>query len=349
MYEIFIKRIICLRKDVETIFNHFESLYGTIKVTKKINVKEQIKQRRNIVENYGSVNGVNPEIDSLITIKKVNVHGVPCEWIVAPGADTSKRLLYIHGGAFFAGSLDSHRAISCEFSKRAGVAVLAVDYRLAPENPFPLGLDDCYDAYQWMLENTPDGKSKASNVFIVGDSAGGNLSISLLLKLKYSTLRMPDAVLPISPVLDFSGKSKSIYKLDGQDPVINKKALLQGLPLVYLFGKEISKLEKSRINKYLMLMKVLMYKKKLSKNPLVSPLYAKDLTGLPPIFINVGEFELLVDDSVRFTEKAKKQGVDIKLKVWKDMMHVFVAFLGHVPEAEECLNEMAEFIKQHTK
>ena len=336
-----------MREDVQVIYKHFETLYGNVNKLKNISISEQIKQRRNIVENYGSINGITPVIDSDILIQKIKVRGINCEWIVAPNADINKRLLYLHGGAFFAGSLDSHRAISCELSKRAGVAVLAVDYRLAPDHPFPAGLEDSFDTYQWLLENTPDQKSKAQKIFVAGDSAGGNLAVALLIKLKYSTERMPDAVLPISPVLDFSGKSESITRLDGKDPIINKKAFLKGLPLVYLFGKDVLKIEKSKLNKWSLLLKVLLSKNKLVKNPLVSPIYA-DLEGLPPIFINVGENELLLDDSIRFAEKARSQGVEVKLKVWSDMIHVFVAFLGYVPEAEECLNEMTEFIKKYS-
>lgn len=332
-----------MREDVEVIINHFKKLYN---VDPKLPVSEQIKKRRFIVEKYGSIDGVDAVIDESISIKKIKAHGIPCEWIVAPDADENQRLLYLHGGAFFAGSLDSHRAISCEISKRAGVGVLAVDYRLAPEHAFPSGLEDCYDAYQWMLNHIPGKKSKAKSVFIAGDSAGGNLSISLGVKLKYSHLRMPNAILAVSPVLDFTAQGESIRRLDGQDPVINKKALVQGLPLVYLFGKDILKIEKSPINKFKVLSKAILNKKRLSKNELVSPLFA-DLTGFPPTLINVGEIELLVDDSKRFAEKAKKQGVDIELKIWKDMMHVFIAFLGYVPEAEQCLNEMSEFINKH--
>lgn len=333
-----------MRDDVKLIFDHFNTLYGGVNSSGKFNVKQQITDRRKIVENYGSVNGVNPIIDEYITIKKVKVRGIPCEWIIAPDADPNKRLLYIHGGAFFAGSLDSHRAMSCEISKRAGVAVLAVDYRLAPENPFPAGLDDCFEAYEWLLENSINGRSKATSIFIAGDSAGGNLAISLLLKLKYTTLRMPNAVLPISPVLDFTFKSKSIHQLADKDPVINKKGLLKGLPLVYLFGKDILKLDKGNINKAAVLTKVILNKNKYVKNPLVSPIYG-DLTGLPPILINVGASEILRDDSIRFVEKARQQGVKASVKVWDDMMHVFIAFKGHVPEAELCLDEMADFIK----
>jgi len=332
-----------LREDIQLIFNHFKELYN---IESNLTVNQQIQKRRGIVEKYGSVGGVDPLIDSSVSIKKIKAHGIPCEWIVAPNADENNRLVYIHGGAFFAGSLDSHRAISCEISKRAGVGVLAVDYRLAPDHPFPSGLDDCYDAYQWLLNNIPDKKIKAKNIFIAGDSAGGNLSISLALKLKNTELKSPNAVIAFSPVLDFLCKSPSISKLDGIDPILNKKGLVQGLPLVYLFGKDVAKIEKKAINKFILLSKVILNKKKLSLNPLVSPIYG-DLEGLPPILINVGEIELLVDDSIRFYEKAKKQGVDIHLKVWKDMMHVFVAFLGHIPEADQCLNEMSDFIKKY--
>lgn len=334
-----------MREDINIVIDHFKKLYN---VDPKLPVNEQIKRRRNIVENYGAINGKKEIIDENISIKKIKAHGVNCEWILAPGADEDQRLLYMHGGAFFAGSLDSHRAMCCEISKRAGVGVLNVDYRLAPEYAFPSGLEDCYDAYQWLLNNIPGKKTKPKSIFLAGDSAGGNLSIALAVKLKYSHLKMPDAILAMSPVLDFTGKSDSIKRLDGKDPVINKKALLQGLPLVYLFGKDLVNIDKSPINKARIISKAILNKQKLAKNELVSPIYA-DLTGLPPIMLNVGETELLLDDSIRFAEKAQKQGVDVSLKVWKDMMHVFTAFLGHLPEAEECFNDMTKFIEKHKK
>jgi monoterpene epsilon-lactone hydrolase len=337
-----------LREDVKVIFNHFKEQFGPVNSAKKINIPEQLIIRRDLVERYGAINGVHTPIDPEISIRPVKVRGIPCEWICAPNADKSKVMLYIHGGAFLAGSLNSHRPLSCEITKRSGVCILAVDYRLAPEHPFPAGLDDCFDVYDWLLENGPDGKSKPESIFIGGDSAGGNLSLALLLKIKKINLRMPDACITFSPVVDFDGKGASISSLDGVDPVLNKKALIKGLPLVYLFGRDILKISKSKIKNAPILLKVLLNKKKLMRNPLVSPIYG-DLTGLPPIMIHMGEYELLRDDATSFAEKARRQGVDITLKVWPQMVHVFIAFLGYVPEAEQCYDEMADFIRKHSK
>jgi monoterpene epsilon-lactone hydrolase len=336
-----------LREDIKVVINHFKKLYSNAKTLENSSVEEIVKERRWIVENYGLIDGKEPVIDPEIIIKKVNIRGVNCEWILAPNADKNKRLLFLHGGAFIAGSLDSHRALSCELSKRAGVSVLAVDYKLAPENPFPSGLEDCYDVYDWMLENSIDEKITADKVFISGDSAGGNLSLAILFLIRESNLRMPNAVLPISPVLDLFGKSPSVNNLDGFDPILNKKAFVKGLPLVYLFGKDVLKMNESKFKKISTVFKIITRKSKLIKNPLVSPIYG-DLKNFPPILINVGDVEILRDDSIRFVDKARKEGVKASVKVWPNMIHVFVAFLGYLPEAEDCINDMANFIKLHS-
>lgn len=336
-----------MREDVKVVINHFKKLYKNLKSTKNSSIADQVKDRRWIVENYGSIDGKNPIIDSTILIEKISVNNINCEWIVDTNADKNKRLLYIHGGAFIAGSLDSHRAMCCELSKRAKVAVLSVDYRLAPENPFPAGLDDCYEAYKWLIDNSGNEKNKAKKLFISGDSAGGNLSLALLLKIKAEGITMPNAVLPTSPVLDLLGNSDSVKSLDGLDPIINKKALIYGLPVAYLFGKDALKMDSSKIHKIITIGKVLATKKQLLKNPLVSPIYG-DLSGLPPILINVGEIEVLRDDAIRFVDKARKQGSPANVKVWPHMIYVFIAFLGYLPEAEQCLDEMADFIKKYS-
>jgi monoterpene epsilon-lactone hydrolase len=332
-----------MREDMDIIFNHFKSLNRKISQAK--NLMEIIEAARYKVENYASVNDKAPGVSREFSVKKVEINNIPCEWIYNEKADKDIRLLYIHGGGFIAGSLDSHRGLSAMFSELAGVSVLAVDYRLAPEHPFPAGLDDCYEAYNWLLENGPDGSQPAKSLFIAGDSAGGNLAIALALKLKKHKLSMPNALLAISPVLDLSAKSPSIFTMDGIDPVINKKAL-KGLPLIYLFGREIMAMKQSKSKIPSVLFKILMNLRRLIRHPYVSPLYA-DLSGLPPVLINVGAVELLRDEAVMFVEKAKKQGVDATVKVWPDMIHVFIAFWGHIPEAEECCREMASFIRQH--
>ena len=333
------------RPDVLRVVKHLRGLYKSAPKTKEI--PKLLAHRRYVVENYGNIDGNIPIIEPTIKVEKIKVRTIDCEWLCHENADPQKRLMYLHGGAFIAGSLDSHRPLAAELSKRAGVAVLLVDYRRAPEYPYPAGLDDCIDAYNWMVENNLEGKEKATHTFIAGDSAGGNLTLACLLKIKDSELKMPNAALAISPPTDLAGKSVSVTTLNGFDPILEKKAYKVLLPLVYLFGKEALKIQDSWQNKVNLVSKIVLKKKRLVKNPYVSPIYG-NLEGLPPIFINVGDVEILRDDSIRFVDKARKAGTNASIKVWPDMIHVFVAFMGYLPEAEQCIDEMSDFIKKYS-
>ncbi|MFN8673651.1 MAG: alpha/beta hydrolase [Candidatus Sericytochromatia bacterium] len=329
-----------MREDLTLIKKHFKELYKNVQNPKNTPIEDLVKERRGIVERYGFVNGIEPPISEEAKITKLTIGNISAEWLMAPDSDPNKRLLYLHGGAFIAGSINSHRLLAYELAKRAKIAVLIIDYRLAPENPFPAGLDDCFEAYNWLLENSLEKKEPAHKIYVAGDSAGGNLSIALALKLKKEKKQLPNAISSVSPVLDLFGRGESVKKLDGIDPVLNRKGLVFGLPMVYLFGKDVLNMKD---NKLKVMTKILVSKNKKIRNPLVSPLYA-DLSGLPPIFINTGENEILRDDSTRFYKKAKEKGVNIKLKIWPEMMHVFIAFLGYLPEADKCLDEIADFL-----
>src|SRR5690606_20377567 len=188
----------------------------------------------------------------------------------------------------------------------------------------------------WLLANSPQGKKPARSIFIAGASAGGNLALTTSLCLKAGKIPLPSAILPVSPVTALTGNSESITVMDGVDPVINKKAFLFGLPLIYLYGPDVLKTGQSKINKLALMTKALLTRSRNLRNPFVSPIFG-NLSGLPPIFINVGDIELLRDDSIRFVDKARAAGVNATVKVWPHMMHVFVAFSEYLPEADQCL------------
>ena len=163
---------------------------------------------------------------------------IPMEWVVANGADPKRRILYIHGGSWISGSLSGYRAFISRVSQAAKAVVLSVDYRLAPEHVFPAGLEDCVQAYQWMRENGPDGKEPAGATYLMGDSAGGNLALSALLKVRDSGLALPAAVIAISPATDFTCGSPSLVSRAAVDPIINPAILPALIP--YLPGYQYS-------------------------------------------------------------------------------------------------------------
>jgi epsilon-lactone hydrolase len=280
-----------------------------------------IAVNRRIVDGYGDV---DPSVrDFAAEVRRIEVSGVPCEWLLAAGAAPDRRLLYIHGGGWTAGGLDSHRPLSARISAATGCAVLAVDYRLAPEHPFPAGLDDCIAAYRWLRENGPAGSLPASSLFVAGDSAGGNLTLALLLALKQRGLPLPDAAVPISPATDFLGSGDSYRTRAERDPILTMDP--EGIRLlaqVYLQGRA------------------------KPEDPLVSPLYG-DFAGLPPLLIHVGDAEVLLDDSTRVAERAKAAGVDVTLEVFPDMPHVWHAFAPFLPEASDAIARIGAFVRKH--
>ena len=251
------------------------------------------------------------------------VEDVPCEWLLASGADPKRRLLYIHGGGWTSGSLDSHRPLSARLSATTGCAVLSIAYRLAPEHPYPAGLDDCLICYGWLRENGPGGASSARSMFVAGDSAGGNLTLSLLLAIKQRGLPLPNAAVMISPATDFLATGNSHRTRAARDPILRMGPDgMRRVADIYLQGN--SKLE----------------------DPLVSPLYG-DFAGLPPLLFQVGDAEVLLDDSIQAVEKARVAGIDVTLCVYPDMPHVWHIFAPYLPEATTAIEEIGTFVKRH--
>jgi acetyl esterase/lipase len=252
-----------------------------------------------------------------VEIGHIDIDGIEGEWIKAPNVIPDKVLLYLHGGAFIAGSIDTHRDLVCRISRVANIAVLIIDYRLAPEYPFPAALEDALISYKWLLS---EKKMPSKDIIIGGDSAGGGLTLSLLLKLRDERIPLPKAAFCISPVTDLMGSGNSITSKAEKDPFLSPE-----------LGELI-------IDKYL--------KDTDPQDPLVSPLYA-DLHGLPPIYIQVGTSEILLDDSRRIAEKLKSANVEVELDVWRDMIHVFTAFAAWAPEGKEGIEKIGQFIKKY--
>ncbi len=260
----------------------------------------------------------------------VDAGGVPAEWVIAPGADNSRRVLYIHGGGFIMGSPKSHRTMTSKFSEISGCAVLAIDYRLLPEHKLMDCVADCRISYQWLLENGPDGPGAPRQLFFAGDSAGGNLALSLVAWVRDKGLRAPDAVVALSPLTDSTFSGNSIRNNEATDFML--APLMRVLNRLPQFAKSWSVLWTYRVR---------------PANPILSPLFG-DLSGLPPILVQASEAEMLLDDARRYAYKASASGSPVKLQTWTDMVHIWQIFEPELPQATEAWTEIGRFIQAHT-
>lgn len=271
--------------------------------------------------------GSPAEADALgVEIVATDADGVPAEWVVAPEASHDRRLLYIHGGAFTVGSRRSHRMITAALSKACGVAVLAIDYRLMPEHRRKAAIADCQDAYRFILENGPSGKATADEVYVAGDSAGGNLTLMLSAWTRDEDVRRMDAVIAFSPSTDATLANPSLIKNIETDPMLGPglgPAVRMPAPL-----KTLVALLAGQMSPW---------------NPLMSPLFG-DLRDLPPTLVQVSDREMLFDDSLRYVNKARAQGSPVTLQIWPDMVHVWQMFQHVLPEARYSIDEVAAFI-----
>jgi monoterpene epsilon-lactone hydrolase len=249
--------------------------------------------------------------------EKVDAGGVPAEWVMAPGCDTGRAILYLHGGGYAIGSLNTHRRLAYDISAASAAKVLLIDYRLAPEHPFPAAIDDAASAWRWLLQQG----FAANRLAIAGDSAGGGLTIATLVNLRDQKLGLPACAVAISPWVDLEGLGNSITTRSAQDPMVQKDGLLW-MAKMYLNGKD-------------------------AKTPLAAPLHA-DLKGLPPTLVQVGTAETLLDDGIRIAEKMHAAGVDARLAIWPNMLHVFPLFAPILSEGRDGCIEIGNFIRSKT-
>ncbi len=247
---------------------------------------------------------------------RAKVGDIPCEWVLAPGAAPELRLLYLHGGGFVSGSGGFYLALAAHFSAAAKCAVLLPDYRLAPEHPFAAGLEDCVRAHQWMVANGPSGPAPARATFVAGDSAGGNLTLATLLALRDRRQSLPAGAIALSATTDLTLASDSLKTV--RDPIISAKTMPVFREL-YLGKAD-------------------------PHNPLASPVFG-DYHGTAPLLVQVGEHEMLRDDSIRVAKKARSDGISVKLEVWPGMFHVFQSHEPLLPEAREAIDHAANFIR----
>jgi acetyl esterase/lipase len=256
----------------------------------------------------------------------VDAGGVAAEWVLAPGADDAKRLLYIHGGAFAMGSPRSHRRLTAKFSEITGGAVLAIDYRLMPEHPRRAGIDDCRRAYRWLLDNGVQGRAPAAKLWVAGDSAGGNLALSLIAWVRDRGLRAPNAAVALSPLTDATLSSPSLRNNVRSDPMLGP-----------LFG------QLAKVPAPLLLWRGWLQMRIRPCDPVVSPARG-NLSRLPPVLVQVSTSEMLCDDARRYANRAIEAGSPVQLQTWDHMVHVWQIYHPELPEGREAIEEIRRFL-----
>ena len=250
-----------------------------------------------------------------LTFSPVVADGVPAEWIVPAGEVGDRIILYIHGGGFCMGSLDTHRGLTARLALAARARALSVDYRLAPEHPFPAAVDDVVTAYRWLLKQGHRG----DQIVLAGDSAGGGIALSTLVALRDAGVAMAAAAVCMSPVTDLAKEGESMRTRAHLDPMVRPES------------------SKANADRYI--------GDRDHKTPLASPLYGR-LAGLPPVRIHVGDDEVLLDDSLRYVERAVAAGVDARADVWMGMPHGFPASIGRLKAAAQALDAIGAFLAE---
>lgn len=250
-----------------------------------------------------------------VDVQQTIVRDIPAEWLVPADASDRRVILYLHGGAYTMGSCATHRALASRIAVASRTPVLQPEYRLAPEHPFPAALHDCVAAYRWLV----DSGIPPQKTLVAGDSAGGGLAVALALTLRDDDFPLPAAIVCISPWVDLELTGESLRSRAKVDPICS--------------------LEESRINasQYV--------GKSDPRSALISPIYA-DLHGLPPLLIHVGDREILLSDATRLAERARDDGVEVELKVWEGMWHVWHLLAAYVPEGKQAVREIGAFINE---
>ena len=252
--------------------------------------------------------------DTEASVTEVDANGVPGEMVRAQGANGQAVTLYLHGGGYVIGSPATHREFARRLSKETGGGVLTIDYRLAPEDPFPAPVEDAVSAYCWLL----DQGHEPGALSIGGDSAGGGLTAATLVSLRDQGIPLPSCGVCLSPWVDMEGIGESMTSRAGVDPMVQKEGLV-AMAGVYLGGAD-------------------------PRSPLAAPMYA-DLSGLPPLLIQVGTRETLYDDATRLAYLAAQAEVQVTFEPWAEMIHVWHLFAPLLDEGQQAIERIGEFIR----
>jgi epsilon-lactone hydrolase len=250
-----------------------------------------------------------------VTIERVDAGGVPAYWVTPAGVAGPATIVYFHGGGYIWLSAAETLPVAAAIARAAGTRVLSVEYRRAPEHPFPAPVEDAVRAYRWLLEQSVP----AGSIVLAGDSAGGGLVIAALLALRDGGVELPAAGAPVSPWTDLTISGDSVETAD--DPVV-PAGLLEFMAEVYLGGAA-------------------------PTEPTASPLFA-DLSGLPPLLVQVGTREALLDDSRRFVDRARQAGVDVTLVEHQDVIHMWIVFDPTIPESQDAYRRIGDFVAART-
>ncbi|MDX2283994.1 MAG: alpha/beta hydrolase [Bacteroidia bacterium] len=247
--------------------------------------------------------------------KPLNIGQMRAEWLIGSQSQETRRvLLFVHGGGYAVGSLQTHRGLAGAIAQAAGARCLLIDYRLAPEHPFPAGLEDAALAYQYLLQQG----YAPHEIAIAGDSAGGGLSLALLLSLRELGVPLPAACVCMSPWVDLTFSGESAKTFASQDPIVLVPQV-RGWADVYA-------------GRYAL------------EHPMISPLYA-DLSGLPPVLIQASDSEVLTDDARRLGARLAAAGNDVTLQIWPGTLHVWQLFWRYIPEAEDAVARIGRFLQ----
>ncbi|MBN1802428.1 MAG: alpha/beta hydrolase [Candidatus Lokiarchaeota archaeon] len=292
----------------------FKKIFAMIKSTQKVGETRSVEQIRDGMNQISKMSKLPDDVK----LEEILADEVDAVWITTPESSYLPVIVYMHGGGYISGSPSTHYNLCSSIARVVKGRVISIDYRLAPEHPFPAALDDAIMVYKYLLN--AEGISPDKIIF-AGDSAGGGLVIATLLKLKEIGEILPRAVVCFSPWVDLMLLGNSFKTHVERDPFLTPEVL-----------KSASKWYCGQKN---------------PKNPLISPLYG-DLKGLPPILIQVGTEELLLDDSVRLAKLAKEASVDVTLEIDEGMIHVYQAFVAFAPEPKQALDRVGEFLKKQS-
>jgi monoterpene epsilon-lactone hydrolase len=274
---------------------------------------DDYRQRRRDIDARGREYGLAADV----AVEPTSANGVKAEWTVTPGADRDAALLYLHGGGYVIGSLDSHRHLVAEAGRALGTAALALDYRLAPEHPFPAAVEDALAGYRYLLARG----IAPLRVVIAGDSAGGGLVVAAMLAIRDAGLAQPGAGWCISPWVDMEAIGETMNSLADVDPMVQKAGLLD-MAKLYLNGTD-------------------------PRSPLAAPIYA-DLKGLAPLVIQVGAAETLLDDAIRLARAAGLADLPVDLQIWPEMVHVWPLFHPELDAGRRALTAGAAALRAMT-
>ena len=253
--------------------------------------------------------------DRSIVYEAVDAGGVSGEFGIAPKSRLEATLMYFHGGGYVIGSLKSHRGLVARLGQAASVRTFAIDYRLAPESPYPAAVDDAVAAYKWLLDNgtAPD------RVVFAGDSAGGGLAVATMLRCKSIAVPLPRAAVLFCPFVDMGTSGQSLIDNRDRDVVVTE-GVAPGMAMTYLNGAD-------------------------AQSPEASPIYG-DLGGLPPILIQVSSHEALLDDSLRLFRALILEDVKVQIKVYQGLPHVWHLYAGMLDEGQAAISEAGQFINE---